>query len=59
MTTLREGEIEFVFGDAWRAEKFDRQDDVGWPPPSDLDKALPGCSARRILDPALSGGKDL
>lgn len=31
MTTLREGEIEFVFGDAWRAEQFDRRDDVGWP----------------------------
>ena len=25
MTTLREGEIEFVFGDTWRAEKFDGQ----------------------------------
>ena len=30
MTTLREGEIEFVFGDAWRAEKFDRRG-VRWP----------------------------
>lgn len=30
MTTFREGELEFVFGDAWRAEHFDRAE-VGWP----------------------------
>ena len=30
MTTLREGELEFVFGDAWQAEQFDRPG-VGWP----------------------------
>ena len=30
MTTFREGELEFVFGEAWRAEQFDRRG-VGWP----------------------------
>ena len=30
MTTFREGELEVTFGDAWRAEYFDRPD-VGWP----------------------------
>ena len=30
MTTFREGELELVFGDAWRAEHFDRPG-VGWP----------------------------
>ena len=30
MTTFREGELEFAFGDAWRAEQFDRPG-VGWP----------------------------
>ena len=30
MTTFREGELERVFGDAWRAEHFDRPG-VGWP----------------------------
>ena len=30
MTTFREGELEVTFGDAWRAEHFDRPG-VGWP----------------------------
>jgi len=30
MTTFREGGLELVFGDAWRAEHFDRPG-VGWP----------------------------
>ena len=30
MTTFREGELELVFGDDWRAEHFDRPG-VGWP----------------------------
>jgi len=30
MTTFQEGELEFTFGNAWRAEQFDRPG-VGWP----------------------------